>query len=76
MNDTTAQDAATCIDATVWLTPRQVGEIIGKSKWAVHAMIRGGHLGARRIGNRWKISGAHVNALLTGADNQPAADAS
>ncbi|MFD5089407.1 helix-turn-helix domain-containing protein [Amycolatopsis thailandensis] len=79
MSDTRPAPAVLAgIDPTAWMSPREVGEIIGKSKWTVHTMCKNGVLGARRVGNRWKISGAHVIALLTGTDNQaaPATEAS
>lgn len=74
MSDTTTDVAG--IDAATLYTPRQVGEFIGVSKWTVHAMCARGDIRARRVGNRWKISGANVTEFVTGADNQPTADAS
>ncbi|RSN60498.1 hypothetical protein DMH01_14395 [Amycolatopsis sp. WAC 04182] len=62
----------TGIAPTAWLSPREVGEIIGKSKWTVHSMCRNGTIGSRRVGNRWKISGAHLIELLTGSDQSDA----
>jgi excisionase family DNA binding protein len=75
MSDTTAP-VIDGVNPTALYTPRQVGEFIGVSKWTVHAMCARGDIRARRVGNRWKISGANVAEYVTGADNQPAADAS
>ncbi|WP_410646173.1 helix-turn-helix domain-containing protein [Amycolatopsis sp. cmx-4-54] len=74
MTDRSPSAIETGIAPTAWLSPREVGEIIGKSKWTVHAMCRNGVLGSRRVGNRWKISGAHVNELLTGSDKPSVAE--
>lgn len=68
--------SAGAIDPNTLMTPTEVGVILGCSKWTVHSYCRTGKLGARRVGNRWKISGAHVVTFLTGTDNQPAASAS
>jgi excisionase family DNA binding protein len=67
---------AVAIDPNTLMTPTEVGAILGCSKWTVHRYCSTGKLGARRVGNRWKISGAHVVTFLTGTDNQPAASAS
>jgi len=73
MNDTRPEPTVLAgIDPAAWMSPREVGELIGKSKWTVHTMCKDGVLGARRVGNRWKISGANVIVLLTGTDNQAA----